>query len=44
MLGVTIDELFACSREQHLERIEAMVEREAMLPRADFDYAMAQAQ
>ena len=23
VLGVTIDELFACSREQHLERIEA---------------------
>lgn len=44
VLGVTIDELFACSREQHLERIEAMVEREAMLPREDFDYAMAQAQ
>ena len=44
VLGVTIDELFACSSEQHIERIEAMVEREAMLPRADFDYAMARAQ
>ena len=44
VLGVTIDELFACSSEQHLERIEAMVERETMLPRADFDYAMARAQ
>ena len=44
VFGVTIDELFERSQEQHLDRIEAMLEREAMLPRADFDYAMARAQ
>lgn len=44
VFGVTIDELFERSQEQHLDRIEAMLEREAMLPREDFDYAMARAQ
>lgn len=43
VLGVTIDELFGCSEETHIRRIEAMLERETMLPRADFDYAMARA-
>lgn len=44
VLGISIDELFERSQEQHIRRIEAMVEREPMLSRADFDYAMARAQ
>lgn len=42
IFGVTIDELFETSEEMHLSRIEAMVEKETMLRRADFDYAVAQ--
>lgn len=44
MFGVSIDELFERPDELHLRRIEAMVERESMLSRADFDYAMARTQ
>ncbi len=42
IFGVTIDELFETSEEVHLNRIEAMVEKEPMLSRADFDYAVTQ--
>lgn len=41
VLGVRIDELFESPEETHLRRIEAMIEREPMLSRADFDYAVA---
>ncbi len=41
IFGVTIDELFETSEEMHLNRIEAMVEKETMLSRADFDYAIS---
>lgn len=44
VFGVTIDELFDSSQEVHLKRIEAMLERDAMLSRTDFDYAFARAQ
>ena len=44
VLGVSIDELFESSQEQHLTRIEAMLENEVMLSREDFDYAMNRAQ
>ena len=44
VLGVSIDELFESSQEQHLTRIEAMLENEVMLSREDFDYAMNCAQ
>lgn len=40
IFGVTIDELFETSEEMHLNRIEAMVEKETMLSRSDFDYAV----
>ena len=42
IFGVTIDELFETSEEVHLNRIEAMVEKESMLSRTDFDYAVSQ--
>ncbi len=42
VFGVTIDELFETSEEVHLNRIEAMVDKEPMLSRADFDYAVSQ--
>lgn len=41
IFGVTIDELFETSEEMHLNRIEAMVEKETMLSRSDFDYAIS---
>jgi len=41
IFGVTIDELFETSEEMHLNRIEAMVEKETMLSRSDFDYAVS---
>ncbi len=41
LFGVTIDELFDSPDEMHLNRIEVMLEREQMLPRTDFDYAVA---
>ena len=41
---LSIDELFESSQEQHLTRIEAMLENEVMLSREDFDYAMNRAQ
>lgn len=41
VLGVRIDDLFDSPEETHLRRIEAMAERETMLSRADFDYAVA---
>lgn len=44
VLGVSIDELFESSQEQHLTRIEAMLENEVMISREDFDYAMNRAQ
>lgn len=44
VLGVSIDELFDSSEETQLRRIEAMLESEAMLTRADYDYAMARVQ
>lgn len=44
VLGVSIDELFESSQEQHLTRIETMLENEVMLSRKDFDYAMSRAQ
>lgn len=40
VFGVTIDELFETSEEMQLNRIEAMVEKETMLTRSDFDYAV----
>ena len=43
VLGVSIDELFEQPEEAHLRRVEAMLERETMLSRVDFDYAMARA-
>lgn len=39
VFGVKIDALFDCPEETHLRRIEAMLERETMLSRPDFDYA-----
>lgn len=44
VFGISIDELFERSQEQHIRRIETMVEHELMLSRADFDYAVARAQ
>lgn len=44
VFGITIDELFDTSEEQHLNRIEAMLEKDSMLSRADFDYAVSQLQ
>jgi len=41
VFGVTIDELFETSEEMQLNRIEAMVEKETMLSRSDFDYAVS---
>lgn len=41
IFGVTIDELFDCPEEMHLNRIEAMLEREPLLSRSDFDYAVS---
>ena len=41
IFGITIDELFNTSEEQHLDRIEAMLERDSMLTRTDFDYAIS---
>ncbi len=41
IFGITIDELFETSEELHLNRIEAMVEKETMLKRSDFDYAIS---
>lgn len=41
IFGVSIDALFETSEELHLNRIEAMVEKETMLSRADFDYAVS---
>jgi len=41
VFGVTIDELFETSEEMHLNRIEAMVEKDSMLSREDFDYAVS---
>lgn len=40
VFGVTIDELFETSEELHLNRIEAMLEKDSMLSREDFDYAI----
>ncbi len=42
LLGVTIDALFDTSEETRLRRIETMVEKDSMLSRADFDYAVSQ--
>lgn len=41
IFGVKIDELFDCPEETHLNRIEAMLERDTLLSRPDFDYAEA---
>jgi len=41
IFGVTIDELFETSEETQLNRIEMMVEKETMLSRSDFDYAVS---
>lgn len=41
IFGIKIDELFDCPEETHLRRIEAMLEREPMLSRSDFDYAVS---
>jgi len=41
VFGVTIDELFETSEEMQLNRIEAMFEKETMLSRSDFDYAIS---
>lgn len=41
IFGISIDELFETSEETQLNRIEAMLEKEPMLSRADFDYAIA---
>lgn len=42
LLGVTIDALFDTSEETRLKRIETMLEKDSMLSRADFDYAVSQ--
>lgn len=42
IFGITIDDLFDASEETHLRRIENMLERETMLSRNDFDYAVTQ--
>ena len=41
VFGVSIDELFETSEELHLNRIEAMLEKDSMLSREDFDYAIS---
>ncbi|MGN0626395.1 MAG: helix-turn-helix domain-containing protein [Oscillospiraceae bacterium] len=41
VFGVKIDELFDFSVDDHLNRIENMLEKETMLSRSDFDYAMS---
>ena len=41
IFGVKIDELFDFSVDDHLNRIENMLEKETMLSRSDFDYAMS---
>ncbi len=41
IFGVKIDELFDFSVDDHLNRIEKMIEKETMLSRSDFDYAMS---
>ena len=41
IFGVKIDELFDFSVNDQLNRIENMLEKEVMLSRSDFDYAMS---
>ena len=44
IFGVSIDELFETSEEIQLTRIESMLEKDSMLSREDFDYAISRLQ